>query len=221
MSEIKDFDFVLDLALRQSLVSDYKEMQTAYDGGAWKAAQVIGGSIVETLLLDYLLAEGTLGDQDEANFKSLESLIVNAFKAKLISERVKEQALLIKRYRNLIHQGKALRTREKCDRNSAMTTVALLNMVLEEVAQSRKETYGLTADQFCNKVMTDPRNTSILSHLLKGMRPQEIERLLCAVLPSAAFASEPYGWDEFDTYGDGDPPVGIRRLSEPCWSLTA
>ncbi len=208
----ESIDFVLDPILRQSLDEDLIEMMAAFRASAWKATMVLGGSIVEALLLDYLLAESVLPDYAEASAKNFEDLISTAYKKRLISERVKEQCFLIKRYRNLIHQGRILRTKESCDRHSAIITVALVNMVLTEIAKSRRASYGLTANQFCRKILEDPSNGAVLPHLLKGMKDREFELLLCDTLPAAAFDQEPFTY-EYDPFADEqETPRGNAHL---------
>ena len=55
------FDFIADDEFRESLASDYRELETCVEHEAWKAAHVIAGGIVETLLVDYLLTAGQAG----------------------------------------------------------------------------------------------------------------------------------------------------------------
>src|ERR1043166_4837844 len=50
------FDFVSDERFRESLESDYLEIQRCLDAEAWKAVHVLAGSIVEAVLIDYLLS---------------------------------------------------------------------------------------------------------------------------------------------------------------------
>ena len=53
-----DFDFITDERLRSALEADYAELQLCIDSAAWKAALVMSGSIVEALLVDYLITSG-------------------------------------------------------------------------------------------------------------------------------------------------------------------
>ena len=56
-----DFDFIRSTDLRACLNSDYGELQTVLDAGAYKASLVLAGSIVEAILCDYLLAHSPRG----------------------------------------------------------------------------------------------------------------------------------------------------------------
>ena len=68
-------DFVLDSGLRKSLESDAKELDACFRAGAWKATMVLGGSIVEALLLDLLLAEEVVEDDGEPFEDKMQRLV--------------------------------------------------------------------------------------------------------------------------------------------------
>ena len=51
-----NFDFVSDEKFRFSLERDYQELVASLQNGAWKAAYILAGSIIEAILIDYLLA---------------------------------------------------------------------------------------------------------------------------------------------------------------------
>jgi len=53
-----NFDFVSDEKFRFSLEKDYQELTLSLQNGAWKAAYILAGSIVEAILIDYFLAAG-------------------------------------------------------------------------------------------------------------------------------------------------------------------
>jgi hypothetical protein len=50
------FDYITAKEFRQSLEADYAELQLCVESKAWKSVQVLAGSIVEALLIDYLAA---------------------------------------------------------------------------------------------------------------------------------------------------------------------
>ena len=56
---VGDFDFVSDDALRQVLVADTIEANTAYSGRAYKAAALLAASVLEGMLLDFFQSEAT------------------------------------------------------------------------------------------------------------------------------------------------------------------
>jgi hypothetical protein len=49
------FDFISDGPFRDSLISDYREMTICVESGSWKAVHVLAGSVVEALLIEYLV----------------------------------------------------------------------------------------------------------------------------------------------------------------------
>ena len=50
------FRFITDDEFRSSLENDLAELEAAKRAGAWKCVHVLAGSIVEAVLIDYLLA---------------------------------------------------------------------------------------------------------------------------------------------------------------------
>jgi hypothetical protein len=50
------FDFISAPEFRHSLETDYQEMKRCFEIKAWKSTQMLAGSIVEALLIDYLSA---------------------------------------------------------------------------------------------------------------------------------------------------------------------
>ena len=58
------FDFITSVDFRRSLESDYGEMASCIEAGSWKAAHVLAGSIIEAVLIDYLIAETHVARKD-------------------------------------------------------------------------------------------------------------------------------------------------------------
>ena len=52
--DARDFNFVGDPKIRAVLVADYVEAQRAFASGAFKAAAILAGGVIEGMLLDYL-----------------------------------------------------------------------------------------------------------------------------------------------------------------------
>jgi len=50
------FDFIRHDKFRACLKNDYQELGQLMEGGCWKAAHVVAGSIVEAVLIEYLVA---------------------------------------------------------------------------------------------------------------------------------------------------------------------
>jgi hypothetical protein len=90
-------------------------------------------------------------------------------------------------------------------------------MIVEEVSTRKKETYGYTAEQIVEKLERDSTAVAILNHLVKSVKPRELERLLEKVIP------EKY----FDLLIDAaeDPinhqyPEHLQSVLEQCYRLS-
>ncbi|MEK7762926.1 MAG: hypothetical protein AAB433_15245 [Nitrospirota bacterium] len=142
-----ELQFVEDTDFRQSLRNDLSAIGRALANSEWKAATVLAGSVVESLLLWKL-------DKDQAKAmttnhikgKKLPSIerwdlhdyIEVAAELTLIGENAAKQARLAKDYRNLIHPGRTIRLGTACNRGTAFGAVAAVELVIEDL--SRTET---------------------------------------------------------------------------------
>lgn len=187
------FEFIVDQDLRMSLESDWKELKLAFQNSAWKSVHVLAGSIIEAILVDHLLSIN-YSAKDPLKM-TLDEAIVAGRTVGILSEKVVDLSTVVKRYRNLIHPGRALRLSEKIDSNGATICESLVQMIAGELAHSRQQTYGYTAEQIASKLERDPSAIPILSHLLKGTKEREIERLLLEVLPDRYFSIEEELWE--------------------------
>ncbi len=178
------FDFITDEDFRTSLEKDFKEMNLCIQSGAYKAAVVIAGSIVEAVLIDYVISENIVTREDALKM-DFGKVLALCKEKKIISEKTSELSSVIKGYRNLIHPGRALRLNENVDKDSADVSRALVNIVLGEVEKQKKENYGYTAEQIVAKIKSDSNTSAILSILIKKTNPKELERLMLKILPDA------------------------------------
>lgn len=183
-----NFDFITDEDLRASLVADYSELVIALSNGAWKATHVLAGSIIEALLVDYLLAARNPGAKAKDPLKmDLSTLISECRTEGILSDRTEQLSSVVRDYRNLIHPGRLLRLGETVDESTAQVAKALVDIIVKEVEAKRTETYGYTGEQVMDKIEHDPSALAILGHLLKDMRPKEFERLLTQIFPPRYF----------------------------------
>lgn len=186
------FDFITDEAFRGSLAADYAELTRCREAGAWKAVHVLAGSIIEAVLIDYLVAQG-LVDRDGALKLDLAGAIGLAKREKVISARASDLSSVIRDYRNLIHPGRAIRLGETMDRETARVAESVVSIIVSEVSKKRLENYGYTAEQIATKLEEDASACAIIRHLLKETSEREIERLMLVVLPErylSAFEDE-------------------------------
>jgi len=183
-----EFEYIVDVGLRRSLESDWRELQVALQNSAWKSVHVLAGSIVESILVDHLLSIGF--PQKDPLRMTLDEAITACKGSGVLSDKTAELSIVIRRYRNLIHPGRLLRLSESADVNSATVCEALVRMINGEVASSKRQTYGYTAEQIASKIERDSSSVAILTHLLKKTNERELERLLLEVLPERYLALE-------------------------------
>lgn len=178
------FDFITDEAFKRSLVSDWAELKSCLEAKAWKSAHVMAGSIVEAVLIDYLLfSRSKTKAKDDPLKMDLTTAISACQREGAVSEKTAHLCSAIKDYRNLIHPGRSIRLGEAIDENSARVADALVGMVVAEVSSKKKETYGYTAEQLLAKLESDPSARHLLRHLMEGMHEAELERLLLVAIP--------------------------------------
>src|SRR5262245_53699292 len=164
-----DFNFVVDDKLRESLQSDYRELCAGMQSKSWKTVHVLAVSIVEALLIDWLDVNGVQRHQEVAILKLDLGGAVEACDQhvpKLISERAKSLITVVRGYRNLIHPGRMIRTKEVVDEKGATVAKALVEIITKDILDTKTKTYGYTATQIVNKLKSDPSKTAILHHLL-------------------------------------------------------
>lgn len=176
-----NFDFVSDEKFRFSLEQDYQELISSVQNGAWKAAHLLAGSIIEAILIDYLLATG-LQHTDLLNLTLEDAISLSAEKGGL-SEKAVYVAYTIKSYKNLIHPNRSIRLRENIEEGSAKVAQALVDIITKEISEAKKELYGYTAEQIVNRIIKDSSTNAVLPYLLKKTSELEKKRLLVEVIP--------------------------------------
>ena len=145
---VKRLPFVTDDRLRHTLETDLDGVDRALAGSEWKAATVLGGSVVEALLLWSIqqkpqelqialakLQAGTpkknLGPDPEKWY--LSDYIAVASEMNLIRPTTATQASLLTGFRNLIHPGRVARTGQACNRGTAHAAQAAIAFVIEDL----------------------------------------------------------------------------------------
>lgn len=182
MDRSTTFDFITDEEFRASLDSDYVEMAKSHDAGAWKAVHVLAGSIIEAVLIDYLMAQ-QLVERTAALTLDLAKVIDLAKQHKIISVRASDLSTVIRDYRNLIHPGRAIRLGDTVTIDTAQIAVSVVTIIVGEVSKKRLENYGYTAEQIAAKLERDSSASAIIRHLLQETKEREVERLIFSILP--------------------------------------
>ncbi len=125
-----------DPKLRQLLEHDLAELQRVLSAEAWKAAGILAGSCLETILLDlWKRQEDAAKDRFGAAWPdrvSAYDLAAAAAEAGLLSQDQKDLASTMRRWRNLVHPAAALRGPQP-GRQLAEALVALLKLLLVEI----------------------------------------------------------------------------------------
>jgi hypothetical protein len=143
--------FIGDPDLRTNLRNDIGAIDLALSNSEWKAATVLAGSTIEALLLwslgqrppadvtiatTTLLVSGKLSRQPDANLERWDLHEYNEVASNLgiIEDDTYIKTNLAREYRNLIHPGRAQRLQQKCDRGTALASVAALEHVVRDLS---------------------------------------------------------------------------------------
>ena len=140
--------FITDADLRNDLRMDIDHAERALDGSEWKAATVLAGSVVEALLLwklgslppaDVSGMTKTLGLSVKPDLRwwHLPDYIEVAAKLPVTTPSIRADTAallrLVKDFRNLIHPGRAERLAKQCDRSTALTALAGIVAVVNDL----------------------------------------------------------------------------------------
>jgi hypothetical protein len=144
-------NFITDAELRAILRNDIGDVDRALTDGEWKAATVLAGSAIEAVLLwdlqnrraanipmavAALVANHTFTPAPPANLEdwSLHHYTEVATRLGIITAETAIEVRLAKNFRNLIHPGRSQRLGQKCDRGSALSSVAALDHVVRDLS---------------------------------------------------------------------------------------
>jgi hypothetical protein len=125
-----DLSFMQDARLRVIAERDYRELRALNEGTASKSTIIIAGSIVESLLLDALIANGKWTLLEGCQ-KNLQDMIVAARNAGIITEDRLSDA--IRKYRNLVHPGREIRDKMAFTEADATLARAAVDVVIQDV----------------------------------------------------------------------------------------
>jgi hypothetical protein len=141
--------FITDQQLRDGLRGDIASVETSIREADWKPATVMAGSVVEALLLwalqqqpaasvaaqvTPLVAAGTMSNPPgQLEQWDLHHYIEVAAALNLIRGETPAQLRIARKFRNLIHPGRAIRLAQKCDRGTALAATAGLEFVIRDL----------------------------------------------------------------------------------------
>jgi hypothetical protein len=148
-SATSKLNFISDQELRTNLLVDIGAIDRALSNGEWKAATVLAGSAIEALLLwalqrdtpastaaaTALVTATTLSRQPNPDLErwDLHEYTEVAFHRGIIKSDTATETRLAREFRNLIHPGRSLRLGQKCDRGTALSSVAALEHVVRDL----------------------------------------------------------------------------------------
>ena len=185
---MQSFNFITDEEFRFSLDSDYKELQAVFKEEAWKAVHVLAGSIIEALLIDFLLStKHKAWSTNKILGLTFNEAIKECREVNLLSDRTEPLTIVVKDFRNLIHPGRIKRLEQNVDSNSAQVAISLAEMILEEVREKRQSIYGLTSEQLVTQLERDLNVVKVLEHFTADMQETELEKLLLKIIPDRYF----------------------------------
>lgn len=132
--------FISDIDVRLGIEDRLHAAWTDFSSREWMGATVFAGAALEALLL-WALKSASLSDIPKRPLDELHlvDLIRLAVANGVIDEPSARQAALAKDARNLIHPGKALRSGEYCNKATALTALAAVYRVIDELRR-RAET---------------------------------------------------------------------------------
>jgi hypothetical protein len=143
--------FILDAGLRANLRNDIGAVDRALSDGEWKGATVLAGSAIEAILLwdlqnrraanvpaavAALVTNHTFTAAPPADLENWSLHHYTEVEAHLgiVAPETAIEIRLAKNFRNLIHPGRAQRLGQKCDRGTALSSVAALDHVVRDLS---------------------------------------------------------------------------------------
>lgn len=136
-----DFKFIQEKQLRTIVERDYPELLVAFSASCKKSALVLAGSVIEAILLDFVLqnrvAAVAVGSAPKSNDPlrwTLEDLI--NVSAELKPELLPLQTMShgVRRYRNLVHPAVEMKSPMKVEIEEARVAISLVRILHRELA---------------------------------------------------------------------------------------
>lgn len=149
----RDLPFITDPVLRDHLRVDLSSVNATLADGQYKAATVLGGSVIEALLLwglsrktapdrqnfiDQACSTGTLKKQPDSDINNwdLHTFIEVSASGNLIRSDTVQIARVAKNFRNLIHPGRERRLNQSCDRGTALAVASAVEHIITDFTRA-------------------------------------------------------------------------------------
>ena len=129
-----ELPFIPDIDIRLGIEDRIRAAWTDFNAHEWMGATVFAGAALEALLL-WALKHATLSESPKRPLDELHlaELIRLAATNRVIDEASERQAALAKDARNLVHPGRALRSGEACSKTTALTALAAVYCVIDQL----------------------------------------------------------------------------------------
>jgi hypothetical protein len=137
--------FIPDVDLRDNIRNDISAGSRALHDGLWKAATVLAGAAAEALLLWAITEKKTPAEIEatraavisrasrDPNDWVLDGYIKVARTLALIEDETEKQADLARVFRNFIHPGRSARLGKVCDRGTALSALASVELIVRDL----------------------------------------------------------------------------------------
>ena len=168
------FEFINDSKFKKMLVRDKKELDKCYQNELYKSTIVLSGSIIEALLVDFLIMYENREENIEKLYKkTLYDLIEIAKENNLISEKTEKLSHVVRNYRNLIHSGREYRLKEKVDEEHANVAYNLLGIIITELSEKYEKNYKESCEDVLQKIDKDRYSIAIMEDIIENLLPNE------------------------------------------------
>ena len=166
---IQIFDFITSKEIQTQLSSDLDELHKSMNNESWKSSMVLIGSILETILYDFINNSETLKNQIK-NFEkrddvALSNLLSWSRKFQVIDENLYRLSEPIRDYRNLIHP----RVQERLKTQLSENLVQIGYNILFEIIRSVKKSYESHLDEKSKKILIEIFNNK------RQIEPKEVD----------------------------------------------
>ena len=213
------FNFISDDLFRHNLENDYLELEKCLSNKSYKSVLILSGSIIEAILIDYLISLDLNGLTKSKLLKwDLNNAIKKCFELNIISEKSKNLSDVVRNYRNLIHPGRTVRTKIILDENDAIVAKSLVEIIIKEVGEKKQESYGFTAEQILSKIEKDTTSEVIWHHLIKKVNINEKMRLLIKNIPERYFKI--YNESDFSEYYPEEELNNLSKFFKSVYNST-
>jgi hypothetical protein len=140
--------FIKDAQLRENIRADIAFADRAFSGGEWKATTVLAGAAAEALLLWVITEKKPKLEVESAraalipkahkdpNRWDLNEYTKVARSLGLIEAETEKLADLAREFRNFIHPGKSARLAKVCDRGTALSALAAVELIVRDLSKA-------------------------------------------------------------------------------------